>query len=332
MGQKRCFFCPPKCSQIADILRSVRQGNEYRYARLPRSPPSFDIWGCIGANFSMTGAQPPTSNGSSQIAAAPLLKWAGGKRWLAPLIAEAISCIPFGRYFEPFCGGAALFFQLAPKRAILSDTNKDLINCYEQIRDNPEAVIAALRRHKNTERDYYAIREMRPRCDSTRAARVIYLTTLAFNGIYRVNLRGEFNVPYGYKKHVLPCDAERIREASRQLQCARLVVADFEDVAAKAVANDLLYFDPPYTVAHGNNGFLKYNEKILQWEDQLRLACVANSAAERGCWVIVSNADHPSVRSLYTHFTRDCIHRASIMAASAANRRNVVESIFHNLF
>ncbi len=283
-------------------------------------------------NLSKKTTQVLGSNGSSYVPSVPLLKWAGGKRWLAPRLADVISCAKFPRYFEPFCGGAALFFQLAPKQAILSDTNKDLINCYKQIRDDPETVIAALRRHKNTKRDYYAIREMRPRCESTRAARMIYLTTLAFNGIYRVNLRGEFNVPYGYKKHVIPCDVERIREASRQLRCARLIVGDFEDVTANAVANDLLYFDPPYTVAHGNNGFLKYNEKILQWEDQLRLACVATSAAERGCWVIVSNADHPSVRKLYTHFTRERIHRASIMAASAADRRNVTESIFHNLF
>jgi DNA adenine methylase len=262
----------------------------------------------------------------------PLLKWAGGKRWLAPQLVEIISRTTFARYFEPFCGGAALFFQLAPKQSILSDTNKDLINCYKQIRDDPEAVIVALRRHKNTERDYYSIRDMRPRCDSTRAARVIYLTTLAFNGIYRVNLRAEFNVPYGYKKHVIPCNAERIRAASKQLRRAGLVVGDFEDVAANAVANDLLYFDPPYTVAHGNNGFLKYNEKILQWEDQLRLACVATSAAERGCKVIVSNADHSSVRKLYTHFKRERLYRASVMAASSDNRRTVSESIFHNLF
>lgn len=269
---------------------------------------------------------------SAKSASLPVLKWTGGKRWLAPHLVEIISRASFERYFETFCGGAALFFQLAPKQAILSDTNKDLINCYKQIRDDPEAVIAALRRHKNTERDYYVIRNMRARCDSTRAARVIYLTTLAFNGIYRVNLRGEFNVPYGYKKHVTPCDAERIRAASKELRHARLLVGDFEDVAANALANDLLYFDPPYTVAHGNNGFLKYNEKILQWEDQLRLACVATSAAERGCKVIVSNADHSSVRKLYSHFTHQRVNRPSVMAASADNRRNVTELVFHNLF
>jgi len=272
------------------------------------------------------------SNGSREVSSAPLLKWAGGKRWLAPRLLEIISRTTFARYFEPFCGGAALFFQLAPKQAFLSDTNADLINCYEQIKNDPEGVITVLEKFRNSEGDYYAIRNITPRVNARRAARILYLTTLAFNGIYRVNLRGEFNVPYGYKAHLKPCDADRIRAASKLLQHAHFFVADFEDVAATAVANDLLYFDPPYTVAHGNNGFLKYNEKILQWEDQLRLACIATSAAERGCKVIVSNADHPSVSKLYSHFTRERVHRASVMAASTAYRRSVSEFIFHNLF
>jgi DNA adenine methylase len=262
----------------------------------------------------------------------PLLKWAGGKRWLAPTLVEMISRVRFTRYFEPFCGGAALFFQLAPARAVLSDTNADLINCYRQIKTNPESVIAALRRFRNSQNDYYAIRCMRPRVACTRAARVLYLTTLAFNGIYRVNLRGEFNVPYGYKTHLKPCDAARIRAASRLLRKARLLVGDFEDVVSEAKAGDLIYFDPPYTVAHGNNGFIKYNEVILQWEDQLRLARVATATAKKGCKVIVSNASHPSVRKLYTQFTRESVRRASLMAASATNRRTITECLFHNLF
>ncbi len=243
-----------------------------------------------------------------------------------------ISGVTFSRFFEPFCGGAAVFFQLAPKQAVLSDANAELINCYEQIKNDPESVISALRKLTNSKDDYYAVRDMTPRVDSRRAARILYLTTLAFNGIYRVNLRGEFNVPYGYKTHLNPCDAERIRAASKLLQRARLVAADFEDVVAEAIAEDLVYFDPPYTVAHGNNGFLKYNEKILQWEDQLRLACAATAAAERGCKVIVSNADHASVRRLYCHFTRVRVHRASVMAAFASKRRNITECVFHNLF
>jgi DNA adenine methylase len=261
----------------------------------------------------------------------PLLKWAGGKRWLAPRLVEMISGATYSRYFEPFCGGAALFFQLTPRRAVLSDMNAGLMNCYRQIKQHPNAVIAALRTFRNSEHDYYLVRKMRPRLDSRRAARILYLTALAFNGIYRVNLRGKFNVPYGHKTHVVFCDEERIHSASRLLHHAKLLVADFEDVAAEATSNDVIYFDPPYTVAHGNNGFLKYNEKILQWEDQLRLACVAVSAAERGCKVIVSNADHPSVRKLYSDFTMERVWRASVMAASASHRRCVTECVFHNL-
>jgi len=283
------------------------------------------------ANPPPTSALPTASNGSSQIPSAPLLKWAGGKRWLAPRLVEIISRAAFARYFEPFCGGAALFFQLAPKRAVLSDMNADLINCYKQIKNDANAVITVLRTFRNSEDDYYAIRNMNPRADSRRAARILYLTTLAFNGIYRVNLRGEFNVPYGYKTHLEAFDAERIRAASRLLQGARLFVADFEDISAEATVKDLIYFDPPYTVAHGNNGFIKYNEKILQWEDQLRLACVATAATERGCKVIVSNADHPSIRKLYTHFTMERVPRGSVMAADASYRRTITECLFHNL-
>jgi DNA adenine methylase len=267
----------------------------------------------------------------SKSSGAPLLKWAGGKRWLAPRLVEMISRVTFSRYYEPFCGGAALFFQLAPKRAVLSDTNTELINCYRQIKNDPESVISALRSFRNSEGSYYAVRDMHPRIDSRRAARILYLTTLAFNGIYRVNLRGEFNVPYGYKTHLEPCDVQRIRSASKLLQCARLFVADFEDVTAEVTPRDLIYFDPPYTVAHGNNGFLKYNERILLWEDQLRLACVATAAADRGCKVIVSNADHPSVRKLYSRFTMERVPRPSVMAASASYRRKITECLFHNL-
>ena len=138
----------------------------------------------------------------------PLLKWAGGKRWVAPDLAEVLKNLDYNRYYEPFCGGAALFFRLRPKRATLSDTNSELINCYQQIRDSPDDVIKVLKGFRNTEKEYYRIRDLRLRSRAVQPARIIYLTTLSFNGIYRVNLAGEFNVPYGYKTHVNPCDEE----------------------------------------------------------------------------------------------------------------------------
>lgn len=259
----------------------------------------------------------------------PLLKWPGGKR---ALLKEIIPLFPksFNHYYEPFIGGGAAFFALRPNKAILADNNSDLINCYEQVRDNPDKVIAHLRDMPNTERDYYTIRESIPQDKAAQAARFIYLCTLSFNGIYRVNLKGVFNVPYGYKRHLKPCHTERIIAASEALSFADLRIGDFESSLADARDGDLVYLDPPYTVAHSNNGFLKYNAKLFSWNDQERLAAVATALVERGCRVLVSNADHESIRALYTGFQLQAISRPSIIAASGVYRRQITECIFYN--
>src|SRR5260370_293549 len=158
----------------------------------------------------------------------PLLKWAGGKRNLLNIILP-LTPTCFNRYFEPFVGGGALFFALQPKKAYLSDKNAELIHAYSQVRNRPAAVIRELRKLRNTERNYYNVRSSVPRSDAARAARLIYLVTLAFNGIYRVNLKGEFNVPYGYKTHVDPCDEDRISKASDLLKRAVVRDQDFEE-------------------------------------------------------------------------------------------------------
>lgn len=267
--------------------------------------------------------------GSKSSRGEPLLKWTGGKRWLAPTLAEMLRTSSFSRYFEPFCGGAAVFFHLQPARAVLSDTNAELINCYMQVKHRPEGVITALRQWENSSERYYAVRKSQPRSPAKRAARVIYLTRLSFNGIFRVNQLGRFNVPYGQRTHSVPADRDRIIAASKRLRMARLVVSDFEAAAAEAKRNDVIYFDPPYTVAHGDNGFVKYNEKILLWDDQIRLAQVASLAASKGCKVIVSNADHPAVHELYEGFHLKRVQRSSVMAASASFRRPITEVLFH---
>lgn len=261
----------------------------------------------------------------------PLLKWPGGKRevlqYLLPMIPRE-----YGRYYEPFLGGGALFFATGPARATLGDTNYDLVNCYEQVRDHPDRVIKHLRQMRNTETDYYAIRSMHPTNPFKRAARLIYLTNLSFNGIHRVNLRGEFNVPYGHKRHLDPCDESRIWQTGLALSGTELTIGDFGATVLSAEAGDLVYFDPPYTVAHGNNGFVKYNAKIFSWEDQRRLAQTAAELARRGCKVMVSNADHQSVRVLYEGaFECVVVRRPSRIAASATHRGLVTECVFHNL-
>lgn len=265
-----------------------------------------------------------STNGSTT-----LLKWPGGKR---ALLKHILAFVPstFNTYFEPFVGGGALFFALQPEHAILADKNTELINCYKQVRDTPDAVIAHLSQLRNTEEEYYIVRETVPSDDTARAARFIYLMTLSFNGIHRVNLQGKFNVPYGYKDHLNPCDAPKILQASTLLSSAELLAEDFEATVSTAKAGDFIYFDPPYTVAHSNNGFIKYNDRIFSWSDQIRLAKCAHHLAERGCKVLISNADHPSILELYRNFKMYRITRPSAIAASGEYRRHITECLFYN--
>lgn len=258
----------------------------------------------------------------------PLLKWPGGKRrliqFLLPILPQQ-----FSSYYEPCMGSGALFFALQPKRAFLSDKNPELIATYNEVRDHPDAVIDSLGALKNTEDDYYAVRDTVPKSKAARAARLIYLSTLSFNGIHRVNLRGRFNVPYGYKRTVTPCQPDRIRTASSLLRRATLTCEDFEPAVADAKRGDLVYFDPPYTTAHTNNGFLKYNARIFTWNDQKRLSEVAHDLRRRGCLVFISNADHSSIRALYRDFDTLTIERHSVIAASSEYRRRITECLFH---
>jgi DNA adenine methylase len=257
------------------------------------------------------------------------MKWPGGKRellrYLLPLFPERPS-----RYFEPFVGGGAVFFALRPVQAMLSDCDADLINCYAAVRDDPKAVIAKLAVMRNTAEDYYRVRASRPTSPSGRAARTLYLAKLSFNGIYRKNRDGEFNVPYGHKSHLAVCDKPSIIAASAALQSARTDCVDFEVALRQARPNDVIYLDPPYTVAHGNNGFVKYNAKIFSWSDQERLASIAVDLVRRGCRVVISNADHPSIIRLYSTFQMTRISRSSRIAASVDSRKRITECVFHN--
>lgn len=256
----------------------------------------------------------------------PLIKWAGGKRSLVAQIRPLLK--GYQRYYEPFFGGGAVFFDLAPQQSVLSDLNPELINCYNVVKTRPAELIKKLKTLKNTEEFYYQVRASAPRTEVSRAARFIYLCTLSFNGIYRVNQAGKFNVPYGYKGHVSPCDPELIQSVGQKLQSAQLLCADFETVAMQATRGDCVYFDPPYTVAHGNNGFLKYNEKIFSWKDQERLELLGRALANRGVKVVISNADHPSIRKLYKAFDVQTVERWSVISGKSDGRKNITECIF----
>jgi DNA adenine methylase len=257
----------------------------------------------------------------------PFLKWPGGKRLLAPALIQ-LTPKAFGRYFEPFVGSGALFFALQPQRAFLSDSNEQLIECYQEVRDNCDEVIEELRRLRNSNVDYYRTRKANPTKPAARAARLIYLIKLSFNGIYRVNRStGRFNVPYGWRTEREVLEEDKLRSASRVLHRAKTVCGDFDAVLKMAKAGDLVYLDPPYTLAHTNNGFVRYNQRLFSWADQVRLARSAAELAARGVHVIVSNAPHVSIIKLYPGFARTRVKRSSQIAADPSYRGSVTELV-----
>jgi len=259
---------------------------------------------------------------------APFLKWAGGKRWL---IAKHAMIFPdtFNRYIEPFLGSGAVFFKLQPKEAILSDINKELMDTYRAIKEDWKKVFKKLQRHhKLFNKDYYyQIRRSSPQNIYDKAARLIFLNRTCWNGLYRVNLKGEFNVPIGTKTAVVreEDDFEKICET---LKNATLMDGDFEAIIDQTKKDDLIFVDPPYTVLHDDNGFIKYNEQLFSWADQVRLKNCLKRAKERGSKIIIANASHISIKELYeSAFSITEIQRHSIIAASAEKRKSCKELV-----
>lgn len=258
----------------------------------------------------------------------PFLKWAGGKRWLA---SSSLMPIPehFERYIEPFVGGGAVFFQLAPDRSVLSDINQELINLYRVVRDTPVELEALMVEHqaKHSRDYYYQMRADVPAGSVAQAARTLYLNRTCWNGLYRVNLQGEFNVPIGTKSTVI-MEGESFSKLSEALQDAAILCQDFAETLEDAEEGDFVFVDPPYTVKHNLNGFLKYNEKIFGWADQVRLHEAVVAAADRGASIVVTNADHESVRELYSDFTYKQLGRVSVLAGDPGKRGKTSEAMF----
>ena len=230
----------------------------------------------------------------------PFLKWAGGKRWLVEKFLELIN-YEGERYIEPFLGSGAVFFGISPSTAILSDTNKDLIDTYIALRDNWQGVSEILHTHhnKHSKLYYYKVRSEPTDSLVEKAAKFIYLNRTCWNGLYRVNLQGAFNVPIGTKKNVV-LKTDDFEQLSHRLKAAKFFHQDFSKTMFTAGLGDIVYVDPPYTVRHNNNGFIKYNESLFSWDDQVRLRYEVERAVDRGAKVIVSNADHESICDLYS--------------------------------
>lgn len=255
------------------------------------------------------------------------LKWAGGKRWLIPQITNRLP--DFGTYYEPFAGSGGLFFALEPERAVLSDFNPELINCYRCVRNHCRAVIKVLKRLRVDEQTYYRVRDnLYLKADKIeRAAYLLYLNKTCWNGLYRVNRNGQFNVPMGQLDRINDVfDPEQLVCASRLLKRAKLRCCDFEEAVHDTKSGDLVYFDPPYITTHLNNGFIKYNSKLFRQSDELRLANLAQKLAKAGVSVIVSNAAHPLIKQQYDGpFYKVELQRASLIAADASRRSKFSE-------
>jgi DNA adenine methylase len=263
----------------------------------------------------------------------PFLRWAGGKRWLVRFIAQLVSTVPIRNYHEPFAGGAAVFFGTnVGDHSYLSDLNSDLIEMYEAVRDSPVEVADALCAFPNSEDAYYAARDSRPVTPVGRAARFIFLNHTSFNGLYRVNLRGEYNVPYGYKSSDNRPDLATLLAASARLRSATLAVADFATAMDAVGEGDLVFLDPPYTVAHNSNGFVKYNDRLFLFADQERLSCEIDQVRSRGAYYVMTNAAHSSIAELFEKGDRRVeTSRKNNVGCKSATRGRASEYLFTNL-
>lgn len=261
----------------------------------------------------------------------PFLKWAGGKRWLVQNHADLFPT-NYNRYIEPFLGSAAVFFYLKPNNAILSDANGRLVETYQAIKDNHKIVEKHLREHQraHSNEHYYETRAKSFKSQFTRAAQFIYLNRTCWNGLYRENKKGIFNVPIGTKTNVL-LQTDDFKAVSRCLKNIEIREQDFEKSIASAQEGDFLFVDPPYTVAHNNNGFVKYNQNIFSWDDQLRLRDSLKEASSRGVKILITNANHESVREIYSQFgVMKKVSRKSVISGKSSGRNQTSELVVFN--
>lgn len=279
-----------------------------------------------------TGGEMDSTTTDSTAMPRAFLRWAGGKSWLVRRIADLFGDLSFKKYHEPFLGGGSFFFAAGSSSpSFLSDKNEALIETYSAIKTDCEKVIEYLGRYKNTSDEYYRIRSNISSDKYERAAQFIYLNQTSFNGIYRVNLQGVYNVPYGHRqKNFL--EANALRAASKALSVATLKSRDFEDSIEDIGPGDLVFIDPPYTVSHNNNGFIKYNKSLFSLEDQYRLARFIDKIRDLDASYILTNAAHFKIKEIFDVGDRHIeVSRASLIGGKKAQRGAVDEFIFTNL-
>jgi DNA adenine methylase len=261
------------------------------------------------------------------------VKAVGGKRKLVPLIKELMPKT-YGRYWEPFLGGGALFFNLLPSRATLVDTNAALMTMYRGLESNVGLVIKKLREHRCTEKHYYEVRERNFRAGSLyqRAADFIFINKTCFNGLHRVNGEGKFNVPFGkYPVDHEFCDESGLRTVARALKGIDLCTIDFEKVTDCARLGDFVYFDPPYVPLSKTSNFVGFTKDGFGMEDQLRLRNLAVRLKDRGVHVILSNSGAEAVYNLYsdTGFRFKQVQAARAVNSDGEGRGKITEVLIY---
>lgn len=259
------------------------------------------------------------------------IRWAGGKAWLIPYVHELIDGLAYNNYFEPFMGGAAVFFSMETQhKCFLSDINQELIDTFCALRDNCQDVIACLKQYLPDEKSYYIIRAMEPTSLEEKAARFLYLNKYSFNGLYRVNREGKYNVPYG--KRQPPIDYEVLISASKKLQGVEIIRRDFIEIKPLIKKKDLFFLDPPYAVGKGEKTFIGYNSKLFRLEDQYKLAELIDAINENEAFFILTNAYHPTIEEIFAKKGRKVtLERSSTIGGINSYRGKVPEYIFTNI-
>lgn len=269
----------------------------------------------------------------------PFTKWTGGKR---QLLGELRSYMPetYGRYFEPFVGGGALFFDLAPEKAVINDFNEELINAYRQIKNNPAELINLLIKHKeNNSKDYYLELRSADRdgrisrmTGVERAARILYMLRVDFNGLYRVNSKNQFNVPYGRYKKPKIVDVDLLYQISEYLNenDIEILQTDFAEAVKDAQTGDFVYFDPPYIPLNETSSFTSYTHEGFSYEEQIRLRNTFKELTERGVYAMLSNSSSPLVEELYKDFNIYFVEAQRTNGAKSSSRGKISEIIVTN--
>lgn len=275
----------------------------------------------------------------SQSTLQPFTKWTGGKRQLLPII-KSLMPDNYNNYFEPFIGGGALFFDLSPDKAVINDFNNELINCYQQIKKYPQKLIELLAKHQeNNSKEYYlelrsADRDNRidKMTNVERAARIMYMLRVDFNGLYRVNSKNQFNVPYGRYKNPKIVDSDLILSISQYLNSnnIKILTGDFEKTVQDVVAGDFVYFDPPYIPLSETSAFTSYTHEGFTYEDQVRLRDCFKKLDEKGAFVMLSNSSSPLVEELYKDFNIHKVEANRTNGAKTSSRGKISEIIVTN--